>query len=186
MNFVVAHDGFTLADLYRFNTKNNNQPYPNGPSDGGNDNNIGWDQGGVAQEQRKAARNGLALLLLSAGTPMMTAGDEFLRSLNGNNNAYNVDTAFNWLNYKLGPDQKTFQTFARRLLNFRAAHAGVASRTISILARSFAGSAPMVGRPTQTTSTIPTIMRLRGCWMERHFRMRPRLSISPTTPSRQT
>ncbi len=80
VNFVVAHDGFTLADLYRFNTKNNNQPYPNGPSDGGNDNNIGWDQGGVAQDQRKAARNGLALLLLSAGTPMMTAGDEFLRS----------------------------------------------------------------------------------------------------------
>jgi glycogen operon protein len=122
INFVVAHDGFTLADLYRFNGKNNNQPYPAGPSDGGNDNNIAWDQNGNAGDQRKAARNGLALLMLSAGTPMMTGGDEFLRSLNGNNNPYNLDTSFDWLNYKLGADQKTFLTFARRLLAFRAAH----------------------------------------------------------------
>jgi isoamylase len=86
INFIVAHDGFTLADLYRFNGKNNNQPYPHGPSDGGSDNNIAWDQSGNASDQRKAARNGLALLMLSAGTPMMTGGDEFLRSLNGNNN----------------------------------------------------------------------------------------------------
>jgi isoamylase len=53
---------------------------------------------------------------------MMTGGDELLRSLNGNNNPYNLDTAFNWLNYKLSADQKTFLTFARRLLAFRAAH----------------------------------------------------------------
>jgi isoamylase len=123
INFIVAHDGFTLADLYRFNGKNNNQPYPDGPSDGGNDNNIAWDQGGKASDQRKAARNGLALLMLSAGTPMMTGGDEFLRSLNGNNNPYNLDTGFNWLNYSLGPDQKAFLIFARRLLDFRARHA---------------------------------------------------------------
>jgi glycogen operon protein len=122
INFIVAHDGFTLADLYRFNGKNNNQPYPNGPSDGGNDNNIAWDQGGNPSDQRKAARNGMALLMLSAGTPMVTGGDEFLRSLNGNNNAYSIDTAFNWLNYSLSADQKTFLTFTRRLLAFRAAH----------------------------------------------------------------
>ena len=122
IDFIVAHDGFTLADLYRFNSKNNNQPYPAGPSDGGSDNNLAWDQGGNASDQRKAARNGMALLMLSAGPPMMTGGDEFLRSLNGNNNPYNLDTAFNWLNYKLGPDQKTFLTFTRRLLAFRAAH----------------------------------------------------------------
>ena len=122
INFIVAHDGFTLADLYRFNSKNNNQQYPAGPSDGGSNNNIAWDQGGSASDQRRAARNGMALLMLSAGTPMMTGGDEFLRSLNGNNNPYNLDTAFNWLNYKLSPDQKTFLTFARRLLAFRAAH----------------------------------------------------------------
>ena len=122
INLVVAHDGFTLADLYRFNGKNNNQPYPNGPSDGGNDNNVCWDQGGNGSDQRKAARNGLALLMLSAGTPMMTGGDEFLRSLKGNNNAYNLDTSFNWLSYSLGSEQKTFLTFARRLLDFRSNH----------------------------------------------------------------
>jgi glycogen operon protein len=125
INFVVAHDGFTLADLYRFNGKNNNQPYPDGPSDGGSDNNISWDQGGNGSDQRKAARNGLALLMLSVGTPMMTGGDEFLRSLNGNNNAYNLDTSFNWLNRTLSSDQKTFMTFTRRLLDFRAHHSAL-------------------------------------------------------------
>lgn len=122
INFVVAHDGFTLADLYRFNAKNNNQPFPAGPSDGGSDDNKSWDQGGNASDQRKAARNGLALLMLSAGTPMMTGGDEFLRSLNGNNNPYNLDNAFNWLNYQFDDQQKIFTTFAQRLLAFRAAH----------------------------------------------------------------
>jgi isoamylase len=122
IDFIVAHDGFTLADLYRFNGKNNNQPYPAGPSDGGSDDNIAWDQGGSQADQRKAARNGLALLLLSAGTPMITGGDEFLRTLNGNNNPYNLDTAFNWLNYQTNTQQKAFSTFARRLLEFRATH----------------------------------------------------------------
>ena len=122
IDFVVAHDGFTLADLYRFNSKNNNQPFPAGPSDGGSDDNNSWDQGGNPTDQRKAARNGLALLLLSAGTPMMTGGDEFQRSLNGNNNPYNLDTVFNWLNYQLDDQQKGFMTFTQRLLAFRQAH----------------------------------------------------------------
>jgi isoamylase len=122
INFIVAHDGFTLADLYRFNGKNNNQPYPAGPSDGGSDDNISWDQVGNQADQRKAARNGLALLLLTAGTPMITGGDEFLRSLNGNNNPYNLDTAFNWLNYQSNTQQTAFTTFAHRLLEFRATH----------------------------------------------------------------
>ena len=122
INFVVAHDGFTLADVYRFNSKNNNQPFPAGPSDGGNDDNVSWDQGGNPADQRKAARNGLALLLLSAGTPMLTGGDEFLRSLNGNNNPYNLDTPFNWLNYLLSPEQKKFMSFAQRLIEFRRTH----------------------------------------------------------------
>lgn len=122
INFIVAHDGFTLADLYRFNFKNNNQPFPAGPSDGGSDDNLSWDQGGNPADQRKAARNGLALLMLSAGTPMMTGGDEFLRSLDGNNNPYNVDTSFNWLNFELNDEQQAFKAFARRLISFRASH----------------------------------------------------------------
>ena len=75
---MVAHDGFTLRDLYAFNVKNNQQPWPFGPSDGGEDNNISWDQGGNAAAQRQAARNGLAFIMLSAGVPMLTGGDPMI------------------------------------------------------------------------------------------------------------
>ncbi|HVE82899.1 MAG TPA: isoamylase [Myxococcales bacterium] len=122
VNFMVAHDGFTLKDLYSYNNKNNNQAWPYGPSDGGEDNNNSWDQGGIAADQRKAARNGMMLLMLSAGTPMMTGGDEFLRSLNGNNNPYNLDSSANWLSWSWSTDQTNFRTFAQRLLAFRKAH----------------------------------------------------------------
>ena len=122
INFLVAHDGFTLKDLYSYNTKNNLQAWPYGPSDGGEDHNISWDQGGIAADQRKAARNGFAFLMLSAGTPMFNGGDEFLRTQYGNNNAYNLDSSANWLNYSLSVDQQNFKAFAQRLIAFRKAH----------------------------------------------------------------
>ncbi|GAA0446160.1 glycogen operon protein GlgX homolog [Actinoplanes capillaceus] len=122
VNFMVAHDGFTLKDLYSCAAKNNNQPWPYGPSDGGSDDNISWDQGGAATDQRKAARNGQALLLLSGGTPMMTGGDEYLRGINCNNNPYNLDSSANWLTWAPGTDQTNFATFTSRLLAFRKAH----------------------------------------------------------------
>jgi glycogen operon protein len=122
VDFIVAHDGFTLADLYRFDHKNNNQPFPAGPSDGGTDDNLSWDQGGNPAEQIKAARTGFALLMLSAGVPMMTGGDEFLRSLNGNNNSYNLDTSFNWVNYPPSSGQSAFFDFAQRMIAFRRDH----------------------------------------------------------------
>ncbi|WP_330456073.1 isoamylase [Streptomyces sp. NBC_00820] len=122
VNFMVAHDGFTLADLYRCNAKDNNQAWPYGPSDGGSDYNLSWDQAGVAADQRKAARNGFAFLMLSAGTPMMTGGDEYLRSIRCNNNPYNLDSTANWLTTSLTTDQSTFRTYAQRLIAFRKAH----------------------------------------------------------------
>lgn len=122
INFMVAHDGFTLKDLYSCNSKNNLQAWPYGTSDGGEDNNLSWDQGNIAQDQRKAARNGMAFLLLNAGTPMMSGGDEFLRSLNCNNNPYNLDSSANWLNFNLTTDQSNFKTFTQRLIAFRKAH----------------------------------------------------------------
>ncbi len=125
INLMVAHDGFTLKDLYSCNGKSNLQAWPYGPSDGGSDDNISWDQGGIAQDQRKAARNGLAFMLLSAGTPMMTGGDEFLRALNCNNNPYNLDSSANWLNYNWTTDQVNFNTFTQRLIAFRKAHASL-------------------------------------------------------------
>jgi len=122
VNFLVAHDGFTLKDLYSCNGKNNSQAWPYGPSDGGEDNNNSWDQGGVATAQRQAARNGFALMMLSGGVPMMTGGDEMLRSLNCNNNPYNLDSNANWLNWSLNTDQSNFQAFAKAMIAFRKAH----------------------------------------------------------------
>ncbi|AFZ66941.1 isoamylase [Deinococcus peraridilitoris] len=122
VNFMVAHDGFTLKDLYSCNNKNNSQAWPYGPSDGGEDHNNSWDQAGVASDQRKAARNGLAFLMLNAGTPMLTGGDEFLRGVNCNNNPYNLDSGANWLNYSLNTDQTNFKSYAQNMIAFRKAH----------------------------------------------------------------
>ena len=125
VNFVVAHDGFTLKDLYSYNSKQNAQAWPFGPSDGGEDNNASWDQNGVALDQRKAARTGLALMLLSAGVPMLTGGDEFLRTQMGNNNVYNLDSSANWLNYTLDSNATNHLSYASRLIAFRKAHAAL-------------------------------------------------------------
>lgn len=124
VNFIVAHDGFTLKDLYSCNGANNNQPWPWGTSDGGESDNHSWDQGwyNQAQEQRKAARNGLALLMLSAGTPMITGGDEYLRSLQCNNNPYNLDSSANWLNFNWNNDQSNFNAFTKGMIEFRKNH----------------------------------------------------------------
>ncbi len=125
VNFVVAHDGFTLKDLYSYNSKQNAQAWPFGPSDGGDDNNHSWDQAGVVLEQRKAARTGLALMLLSAGVPMLTGGDEFLRTQMGNNNVYNLDSSANWLNYTLDSNATNHLSFTSRLIAFRKAHSAL-------------------------------------------------------------
>jgi glycogen operon protein len=125
VNLMTVHDGFTLNDLYGCNGPNNNQPWPYGPSDGGNATNYSWDQGGAAMDQRAAARVGFAFMMLSAGTPLMTGGDEYLRSLHCNNNAYDVDSAANWLNYSWTSDQSNFNAFVRGLIAFREAHAAL-------------------------------------------------------------
>jgi glycogen operon protein len=122
VNFIVAHDGFTNRDLFSYNTKNNLQPWPFGPSDGGEDHNMSWDQGGDPAMQRKAARNSMALIALSAGVPMFTGGDEMYRTQYGNNNVYNLDTDKNWLNWTDATTNAQFLAFTRRLLNFRNAH----------------------------------------------------------------
>jgi len=124
VNFMVSHDGFTLKDLYSCNSKSNNQAWPFGASDGGESSNHSWDQGwnNQAQEQRKAARNGFALLMLSAGTPMLTGGDEYLRSIQCNNNPYNLDSVANWLSYDWDTDQHNFNSFVKGMIEFRKNH----------------------------------------------------------------
>jgi glycogen operon protein len=119
INFLNVHDGFTLKDLYSCNGQNVTQGWPMGPSDGGSADEDSWDHSGNAAQQRQQARTGFALLMLSAGVPIFNAGDEFLRSLNCNNNAYNVDASGNWLNWQWSTAQSQFQTFAARMIQFR-------------------------------------------------------------------
>jgi isoamylase len=125
VNFIVAHDGFTLRDLYSFNEKTNEQlVWDRGPSPGGRSaaDEMAWDQGGDPLLQRQAARTGLALLMLSAGVPMVTGGDEMYRTQHGNNNAFNVDSPANWLDYDNINEQPHFFNYAKKLFAFRTAH----------------------------------------------------------------
>jgi glycogen operon protein len=105
VNFITAHDGFTIADLTGYNQKHN---LGNGENNrDGTDNNHSFNHGveGPTRNQEildsrcKAMRNLLGTLLLSAGVPMLTAGDEFGRSQRGNNNAYCQDSELTWLNW---------------------------------------------------------------------------------------
>ncbi len=105
VNFVVAHDGFTLADLCSYqgngNAQNGTLEWPFGPSDGGNGdyNTLGF---GTEQiNKRQAARNYIAIQMMSRGVPMIVWGDEFCRTQNGNNNPYNVDSVATWSNYNM-------------------------------------------------------------------------------------
>lgn len=105
VNFVVAHDGFTLADLCSYqgagNAINSTLTWPFGPSDGGNGdyNTLGF--GTEAKDKRQAARNYIAIQMMSRGVPMIVWGDEFSRTQNGNNNPYNIDSVATWSNYNM-------------------------------------------------------------------------------------
>jgi len=101
IDFVTAHDGFTLADLVSYNQKINGQPYPFGPSDGGSDTNASWDSWGDPALRRQRIRNALVVLFFSRGVPMIVSGDEYGRTQNGNNNPWNIDTIGLWNNWAM-------------------------------------------------------------------------------------
>jgi len=127
VNYIASHDGFSLRDVYSCNAKRNDQPWPFGPSNGGDDNNLSWDHGGDEARQRQAVRTGLALLMLSSGVPMITGGDEMFRTQYCNNNPYNLDSDKNWLDWSLPEKRPALHTFARRLLRFRRDHPALRS-----------------------------------------------------------
>ena len=128
VNFVTAHDGFTLADLTAYDGKHNEA---NGEHnrDGTNDNHS-WNHGvegpstdaGVLAARRRTARNLLGTLLLAAGVPMITQGDEFGRSQHGNNNAYCLDDETSWVDWDLRPDQRDLLATTAHLLRLRREH----------------------------------------------------------------
>jgi isoamylase len=129
VNFITAHDGFTLNDLVSYNDKHNEANGENNRD--GHAHNLSWNHGiegptddseivGMRQRQR---RNFLATLLLSLGTPMVLAGDEIGRTQGGNNNVYAQDNEINWLNWEaVGADGRALLEFVRRLIAIRKAY----------------------------------------------------------------
>jgi glycogen operon protein len=133
VNFITAHDGFCLYDLVAYNHKHN-EANGHHNTDGTDDNrswNCGWegDDGAPAEVlalRRRQVRNFISLLMLSNGTPMFCAGDEFLQTRAGNNNPYNQDNALNYLDWDLLESNRDAFRFFQRIIAFRKAHPSIA------------------------------------------------------------
>ncbi len=126
INFITAHDGFTLRDLVSYNTKHNEANGDN--NNDGENNNRSWNHGAegptdnkeINDLRKRQVRNFLTTLFLSQGVPMLVAGDEFGRTQQGNNNAYCQDNEISWLNWDEKDD--SLLEFTSGLINFRLAH----------------------------------------------------------------
>jgi glycogen operon protein len=126
VNFVTAHDGFTLHDLVSYNVKHNNM---NGESNrDGSSNNHSFNFGAeglpadesILLERHKMMRNLLATLLFSSGIPMVTAGDERAKTQQGNNNAYCQDNVLSWVDWELSEFESNMETTFAHLTRLRA------------------------------------------------------------------
>jgi glycogen operon protein len=131
INFVVAHDGFTLHDLVSYEKKHNEA---NGEDNrDGTDDNRSWNSGvegesadpQVNERRLREMKNLMATLLLSQGTPMILGGDEIARTQRGNNNAYCQDNEVSWYDWQLGPNAGRMLEFTRKLVALRREHPGL-------------------------------------------------------------
>jgi isoamylase len=128
INFVTAHDGFTLWDLVSYNEKHN-EANGEGNRDG-ESHNLSQNYGveGPTQDLRirrlrtRQRRNFMATLLLSQGVPMILSGDEMGRTQRGNNNAYCQDNEISWLDWNLSSPDRNFLSFVRRMIRLRKEH----------------------------------------------------------------
>ncbi len=144
INFVTAHDGFTLNDLVSYNDRHNEANGENNAD--GTSNNLSWNCGAEGPTEdaaintlrKRQMRNMLATLILSQGVPMLQAGDEFARTQKGNNNAYCQDNETSWVDWSLCNANQDLVEFVRLLTKLRHQHAelrretflkGTASRT---------------------------------------------------------
>jgi glycogen operon protein len=128
INFITAHDGFTLADLVSYNTKRNDA---NGEQNAdGENHNLSWNCGvegpttdrRVLELRERQRRNQIATLLLSVGVPMISGGDELGRTQAGNNNAYCQDNEISWTCWENTPERRDFLDFTRRLIQIWKDH----------------------------------------------------------------
>ena len=128
INFVTAHDGFTLHDLVSYNEKHNEE---NGEGNNdGESHNTSWNHGEegptddpeIRRLRNRQKRNMLATLLLSQGVPMIVYGDEMGRTQNGNNNAYCQDNEISWVDWNLSPGDRNMLAFVRCMIRLRKEH----------------------------------------------------------------
>jgi glycogen operon protein len=125
INFITAHDGFTLHDLVSYNEKHNDA---NGEDNrDGENNNLSWNSGvegptddaALRALRERQKRNFLATLMLSQGVPMISHGDEFGRTQRGNNNAYCQDNEISWIDWNVDEDKRSLLHFVSKLVHLR-------------------------------------------------------------------
>ncbi|WP_084055375.1 glycogen debranching protein GlgX [Carnimonas nigrificans] len=125
VNFITAHDGFTLHDLVTYSDKHNDE---NGEDNNdGTNHNLSFNYGveGETDDEQintirlRQMRNMIAMLMFSQGTPMLLAGDEFARTQQGNNNAYCQDTEISWVNWKMDQNRRSLLLFTQHVIGLR-------------------------------------------------------------------
>ena len=134
VNFISAHDGFTLMDMMSYNDKHN-EANGEGNRDGANDNNswnCGWegptDDPGINALRERQVKNAATLLMVSQGVPMLLMGDEVGRTKHGNNNTYCHDNELNWLDWTLTEENADLLRFFQQVIAFRHAHPALRNR----------------------------------------------------------
>jgi isoamylase len=135
INFITAHDGFTLNDLVSYNHKHNESNGEDGRD--GTDDNISSNFGAegptenptINESRERQKRNFIATLFLSQGVPMFLGGDEIGRTQKGNNNAYCQDNETSWVNWNLDSKAVQLLEFTRRVIHLRKEHPGLRRKT---------------------------------------------------------
>jgi glycogen operon protein len=128
INFITAHDGFTLRDLVSYNEKHNEANLEDNQD--GTDDNRSWNCGvegptddpEIVALRERQIRNFLTTLMLSQGTPMLLGGDEFGRTQHGNNNAWCQDSEISWFDWNLTEEQERLFAFSKRVISLRREH----------------------------------------------------------------
>ena len=128
INFITAHDGFTLNDLVSYNSKHNDENGENGRD--GSDDNLSYNNGyegdsinpRIVAVRKRKVKNFITSLMLAQGTPMMLAGDEMMHTQHGNNNAYCQDNAVSWIDWHDCDKHKDVLRFTKVMIQLRRQH----------------------------------------------------------------
>jgi glycogen operon protein len=188
INFVSAHDGFTLADLVAYNEHHNEANGENNSD--GTSHNLSWNCGAegptadaaILRLRRRQQRNLLATLFLSQGVPMIQAGDEFGRTQHGNNNAYCQDNAISWVDWSLLAVRQDLVEFVRLLGQTRRRHPELRRETFLKGTSSRAGAKDVTwlnvrGAEMSHTEWLNDELRTLGVWLGRGNQAAGRLLI---------